>query len=204
MLRYGVKVYVAALFSFLVLRIDLLMVQDLLGSREAGLYSVAVNMVDLIYVLPVIVGTLLFPQLAGTECPEERWTRARRATGRVLLVTAALGLCSIPLANPAIRILYGPDFLPAVAPFLWLLPAVLLLSVSTILNNYLAAEGMPWVVVAAPAAGAALDVALNWILLPWLGIVGASISSVAAYALVLAILGARVTPRKRLLAQPSS
>lgn len=192
MLGYGFRAYVAALLSFLVLRIDLLMVQEILGARQAGLYSVAVNMAELVYVLPTIVGTLLFPRLAATECGAQRWAQTRRAAGRVLLATAALGAVSLPLAGPAIRLLYGADFLPAVTPFLWLLPAVLLLSVSTVLNNYLAAEGMPWVVVAAPAAGTALNLVLNRELLPRLGVAGASIASVAAYALILALLAAHV------------
>ncbi|MDW7709336.1 MAG: flippase [Deferrisomatales bacterium] len=189
MLGYGVKGYGAALMSFLVLRIDFLMVKQMLGEAEAGLYSVAVSMAELIYILPVIVGTILFPKLVATACLCERWQQTRRAAMYVLLVSSVVGLLAITVVKPVVRLLYGVDFLPAVEPFIWLMPAILLLSVTTILNNYLAAAGMPWIVVAAPAAGTALNVLLNWQLLPQFGIVGASIASGAAYGLILGILG---------------
>ena len=59
--RYGMKAYAAALFSFLVLRFDLLMVQYFAGPEQTGYYSIAVAMADLVYTVPVVVGMLLFP-----------------------------------------------------------------------------------------------------------------------------------------------
>lgn len=51
--------------------------------------------------------------------------------------------------------------------------------------NYGAAIGMPLVTWAAPLAGFVVNVALNCWLVPAIGIVGASVSSTAAYAVVL-------------------
>jgi O-antigen/teichoic acid export membrane protein len=89
-------------------------------------------------------------------------------------------------AGPLIRLLFGASFLPAVPALLWLLPGIVMLSVNTIYMNYFASTGMPPVTILAPAAAALFNVGLNLALIPRLGIVGASISSVAAYGGMLA------------------
>ena len=52
-------------------------------------------------------------------------------------------------------------------------------------QNYFASVGFPLIAVASPIAGALLNLGLNAILLPWIGVIGASLSSIAAYALML-------------------
>jgi O-antigen/teichoic acid export membrane protein len=91
------------------------------------------------------------------------------------------------LAGPVITSLYGTPFTPAIPAFVWLMPGIALLSVYTILMNYFAAAGMPWVVVIAPAIGLAVNVLLNLRLIQALGIVGASISSSIAYGIMLVV-----------------
>ena len=101
----------------------------------------------------------------------------------------SLGLCVVGgvLAPLLVRFLYGQEFLPAVPALLWLLPAVWALSVNTVFKNYFAAEGMPLVAIVSPGLAAALNVVLNLFWIPWLGIIGASLASVAAYGLMLTL-----------------
>ena len=60
MLDYGFRVYVAILVSFLVIRLDLLLVNAYSGQTEAGLYSVAATLADGMFVLPMVIGLNLF------------------------------------------------------------------------------------------------------------------------------------------------
>ncbi len=185
--RYGLKAYLAALASFLVIRADLLMVQYLRGSAAAGFYSIAVALSDMVYMFPVVVGTILFPKLAGMSDGDAR----RRLTGQVArgvggIMILMVGVSAV-LARPAVHFLFGREFLPAVPAFLWLLPGILALSVHTILMNYCAAIGMPWVTVFAPFLALVVNLGLNAVLIPRLGIVGASLASVVTYGLMLSV-----------------
>jgi O-antigen/teichoic acid export membrane protein len=185
--RYGLRAYLAALASFLVIRTDLLMVQYLRGSSAAGFYSIAVALADMVYMFPVVVGTILFPKLAAMPdtAGKRRLTgKVARAVGGIMIVVAGV---SAVLARPAIRLLFGSEFLPAVPAFLWLLPGIVALSVHTILMNYCAAIGMPWVTVYAPFMALVVNIGLNAILIPRLGIVGASLASLVAYGLMLSV-----------------
>ncbi len=184
--HYGFKAYLAAFFSFMVLRIDILMVKQMLGSEQTGFYSVAVNMADLVIVLPTIIGTLLFPKLAAMTDEKRKWEQVKRALRGVGFFMLLATLALVFVTHPLIKILFGKAFLPAVPAFLWLLPGVFMIALNTLLMNYFASTGMPWVTVYSPAFAALLNIGANLILIPRYGIVGASLSSVLAYGSMLA------------------
>ena len=186
-LHYGMKAYVAALFSFLVLRIDLLMIQYMRGAEETGFYSIAAAVADLVYLLPVIVGTILFPRLSAMSSDQERWDFARIVARWVALMVLFIAGVVALVAEPLVALLYGRSFLPAVPALIWLMPGIVMLSINTIYMNYFASTGMPPITVYSPGVAAVLNVLLNIKLIPSLGIVGASIASTVAYGMMLAI-----------------
>lgn len=183
---YGMRAYVAAFFSYTVIRVDVLLCSYILGAIPTGQYSIAASMADLVYMLPVVAGTIAFPRLTATEDHEQRWLKARSIAKWVGLTMVVFSAAAAVLARPIVGLLYGEQFFPAVPAFLWLLPGVVLLGINGVLMNYFAAEGMPPVAVWAPAAASLVNVACNFWLLPTVGIVGASISSTIAYGLMLA------------------
>ena len=196
-IQYGLKAYIAAFFSFLVLRIDILMIKYLLNAEEAGYYSIAVNMADLIYLLPVITGTILFPKLSALHSNQEKRTYTKKAAKLTAVVMLCFILFSAFLASPIVRLLFGNAFLPAVPSFLWLLPGVLMLSVNVIFMNYFASIGMPLITIYSPAVAAICNVLLNLKLIHAFGIVGASLSSVFSYGLMLCASVLYITYMKR-------
>ncbi len=194
---YGAKAYFAALFAFLTLRLDLLMVQYIRGSADAGYYSIAVTLADLVYLLPVVVGTLLFPRLSAITDSERQWRIAWTVAVALGVVMTAVAIVAGVLGGTVISILYGEVFLPAVPAFVVLLPGIVGLSMHVILMNYAGAVGMPPITVYAPLAGFIVNVALNLWLIPTVGIVGASVASTIAYSLMLAISATYFLQRRR-------
>ncbi len=194
--RYGFKAYVAAFFAFTVIRADVLLCSYLLGDGATGHYSIAVSMADMVYMLPVVAGTLAFPRLAATEDHAERWAKAKSMFKWVAALLVAVAVAAALLAQPAVRLLYGESFLPAVPAFLLLLPGIVALGANTILMNYFAAEGIPPVAVWSPAVASVMNIGLNLILLPRMGIAGASLASTTAYAMMLAMSLAYIAYRR--------
>jgi O-antigen/teichoic acid export membrane protein len=181
------RAYAASLLAFLVLRSDLMLVQGYLGSASTGVYSIAVQFADLLLVLPVAIGTLLFPRVAAAPSSESAVFTASVSRHAVLAVTAACA--AIALAIPwAIPLLFGDAFAGSV-PCLWiLLPGVWCMAVQGILANDLAGRDYPaflpwmWLVLLV------VNVGLNLALLPRMGIAGAALSSTVAYALSLVLV----------------
>jgi O-antigen/teichoic acid export membrane protein/SAM-dependent methyltransferase len=181
---YGFRAYLALLFSFTVLRFDLLMVSRMLGETAAGQYAVAAAGGDLITLPCAALGTVLFGAVAGSGV---RWDFVRRVTGQAALALLPVVIIAALLAGPAVRLVLGEEYMPAVAVIRWLLPGLYFLGINTILMHYFAATGMPVVTVVAPAAASVLNIALNLVLLPRVGIEGAAIASTIAYALMLGV-----------------
>lgn len=184
---FAFRSYLSAFLAFLLLRVDVLMVQRLSGNAEAGFYSIAVAMADLIYMLPAAAGMLLFPRLSVTADGNSR----RRATWKLLLVIglamSGMGLVAALLAAPAISLVFGPSYLPAAPMFYVLVVAIVAYGMNNIVSNHLAAEGLPWIGVWVWGVGLAVNVALNLLWIPNLGGRGAALASAVAYAIVLAI-----------------
>jgi O-antigen/teichoic acid export membrane protein len=186
-LSYGFRAYVAAFFSFLVLRSDLLIIKYMLGAKDTGNYSIAVAMVDLLYIFPTVLGALLFPKLSAMGDEKAKLQLVKKTLAFVAVSMVLICVAAALLAKPATSLLFGSEFLPAVPAFLWLLPGIVMLSVSTIIMNFLASVGLPPIAVYSAAAAAILNVVANLILLPRLGIIGASIASDAAYGLMMGV-----------------
>ncbi len=164
MLRYGIKFYLACLCAFLVIRIDLLMVNYFNGVTEAGIYSVAVGFADLLYMLPIAIGTILFPRIARDQAGEGGLTLMSCRFAVILMGTVCLATAL--LARPMILLLYGSHFTDSVRPLLWLLPGVFVLSLEAIVANDLAGRGYPAVLVVYWCVGLLLNIGLNLILIP--------------------------------------
>jgi O-antigen/teichoic acid export membrane protein len=122
----------------------------------------------------------LFPRLAAAD-PPARWPLARRTIRAVAMIMVLVTLIAFAVAAPAVRLLFGPEFLPAVPAFRWLLPGIFLISVNTILMNFLAAQGMPWFTVISPGIASLANIVINLWAIPAFGIVGAAVASSAAY-----------------------
>ena len=68
------------------IRTDQLIVQYFHGVEQVGYYSIAVSMSDLVYMLPVVVGTLILPRLAAIPNVVEKWQYVKRASVIVSII----------------------------------------------------------------------------------------------------------------------
>jgi O-antigen/teichoic acid export membrane protein len=184
MIGYGARAYVVTLLAFMLIRIDLLLVNGIQGATAAGQYSIAVALADALYLLPVSVSVNLFARMA-------RGSAGRELSLGVLHLVAFgyLLVCAIaaPLAEPAIALMFGEAYRPAISLFLWLLPGVYCLGLLTVIAYHFAARGMPRELVLVWAPGLVANIAIDVVLLPNRGTYVASIASTVAYAMVLVL-----------------
>ncbi|HYN04445.1 MAG TPA: flippase [Vicinamibacteria bacterium] len=178
--RYGLKSYFTSLCAYLMLRIDVLMVQYMRGPEQVGYYSVAVSMADLLYMVPSTVGVLLFPRLSAMPSRAEQWRQTKRTTLAMLTLLAPLAVIASLAAPWVTRLLFGPAFLPAVPAFVWLMPGIVAYG-AAFASSFLMSVGLPWPVLVMWGLLVLLNVGLNWVLIARLGFVGASISSSITY-----------------------
>lgn len=185
-LRFAAKTYVVAVLGFAVLRGSIFLLQHYHGSIELGYYSIASQIADVLALLPASIALVIFPALVRDTAGS--WPATRRS---VLIVVAGLVVGSAAawlLAEPFIRIAYGAEFTPAAAVLRWLLPGVIAIGATTVLSQYLAAHGLPKMVVGVWAIGFTALAVLGFALVPGHGASGAAVALSGAYLLVLGLI----------------
>jgi O-antigen/teichoic acid export membrane protein len=179
------RAYVASLFAFLLLRLDLLLVQAYRPEAEVGYFSVAASMADLLYVFPAVVGAVVFPRLASLESVEDKVSLASRISSVIAVACGVLAFAAWVWGRDAISLLYGPAFAPAAPAFAILAVAMWFYGINGVLSGLLASIGFPSFAIWIWALGVAVNVLGNLLLIPRFGIEGAAFASAIGYGLVL-------------------
>ena len=183
MLRYSSRIYVAALISLLVIRLDLLLVNAFLGSVEAGLYSVAAALADGMFVLPMVIGLNLLTRVARGD-PDQATAEIFRS---VFVLYGLVCLATVPVAGFGIRAIFGERYADAESLYYWLLPGIFCLGMLTILSHHFAGRGFPRAAMGIWFVGLAVNLAINLAFLPGRGAWVAALASSISYALLLAL-----------------
>lgn len=186
-LSYGLQSSSADTLQFLTLRLDALLLASLGGLVPAGLYAVSTRLAELIWVVPNAMSAAIIARASRSSTSE-----LNAFTPRVFTAAAALSLVAgAVLAASAewlIPFVFGDAYAGAVQPLLWLLPGVVCMGPAAVLANELAGRGVPRVNVASSAAGLAITVVLDVILIPRLHATGAAVASSAAYISVTVLV----------------
>ena len=182
MSRVSLRAYVACLLSFLVLRSDIVLINGMLGAEATGVYSVAVQLAGFLLMLPMAVGTLLFPRVAAAPDEKSALFTALVSRHLALVVTVAC-LVLLVAGGWLVGVLFGPAFLEAGLALQILLPGVWCVALQAILANDLSGRDYPLVLPLVWGIALVVNVGLNIWWLPLYGIAGAAASSSVAYAL---------------------
>lgn len=199
-LSYGLKSQFGFVFQAANHRLDVFLVVGFVGATALGHYAVAFGMVEMLWQIPFAVGTVLFPKIAALDAEanaETAATTCRRALFIVLLGVLAF----LASGRFLIGTLYGAEFLPGLTAFYILAPSALFYTVHRVLSSALAARGMPEASLYGGLASFPVTIGLGLLLIPAIGIEGAAIASISAYAVnaaVILLIFLRVTGRSML------
>jgi O-antigen/teichoic acid export membrane protein len=187
-IRYATKAYLASFFAFLVLRADLFMVQRMLGPEQTGYYSVASSMVDMISILPAVIGMILFPRLSAMTDMRGKLHRTWQAAWGTAAALLPVVVLAAGLSKWIVRLLFGVAYLPASRAFILLTPGVLVLGVQSVAVQFLNSVGFPKVVIFIWVVCSVFNIGLNLWAIPKYGIAGASVVSSLSYFLAFCLI----------------
>ena len=179
-LGYGGKSYAGNLLTFFNYRLDSFLVNFFRGAAAVGLYTTSVTMAELLWYLPNAVSGALFPKVSSSD--ESTANRLTPQACRQTLVVVCLGAIVFSLVGGWLLVeFYGDAFRPAVAPFLWLLPGMIGVTVAKIISADLSGRGKPQYSAYTAGITVCLTLILDLPLIPVLSIAGAGIASSIAY-----------------------
>jgi O-antigen/teichoic acid export membrane protein len=168
---------VAAIFTY---RLDVFIVNYFLNPAQVGIYAVGVVVSESLWQIPQAVAAALFPRTARTmEHGSQEFTCL--IIRHVLLISVVSGAL-VALVSPfAIPLLFGGRFAGSVQAIWWLLPGTIGLSVGKVAASDLAGRGKTLYSSIFSLISLIVTVALDFTLIPRMGIQGAALASSVAY-----------------------
>jgi len=174
---YGLKLSASNLIFVLIGNVSIFLIKYLMhnGFEAVGIYSRAVAICSLIFMIPTSIGPLLFSKWSGLK-KETLKLQAEQTTRILLFITLIFTIIIILLRKQFIYLLYGNAYLIAHQAIIILAPTLIFQTISEIMNNLLASIGKAGVTLYAFIGSLILIIISSLMLIPWLGINGAAIS----------------------------
>ncbi len=158
------------------LNIDIIMVGWLGSAAEVGYYSAAQKPILLLYIIPSLLASSIFPVMArmAKTFPGAVAALLEKAIAGVILFAIPVVLLGLLFAYPIINVLFGSEYLPAIEPFRILILTILVVYPSTLLGNAIFAfDAQKSFVIFVPIF-ALCNILFNALLIPIMGIAGAA------------------------------
>jgi O-antigen/teichoic acid export membrane protein len=184
---YGTRAELNSVTLLLNARLDFIIVTYLVGPAALGIYAVASRTAELLRLPSLAINYVLYPAYARMGGPAAA-AQARAAIRRTWWVPAALAVPVAAAAPVVLPLLYGHAFRAAIVPTWILLVGLAGGSVYGVLSAFLSGVGRPGLTSIAQAAGLVVTVALDLMLIPHLGIVGAATASAFSYLTTTCVL----------------
>ncbi len=180
----------ASFLGAIMINTDVIMIGWLRSPAEVGFYSAAQRPIQLLYVLPSLFATSLFPTLTKLANQDNHQFREILETSLATALLFALPIAAggIILGDQIINLLFGPAYQAAVTAFQVLLLTLVIVFPSVIISNSIFAYNQQKRFVTFSTLGAAGNLLFNFLLIPQFGIVGCAISTIATQIIANAFI----------------
>jgi PST family polysaccharide transporter len=168
------------------MKIDQIMLGQMLGDEEVGIYSAATRISEVWYFIPMMIVGSVFPAILDAKKHSQALYRERlqRLYDLMVWLSVAVALPMTFLATPIVTLLYGPAFTEAgtvLAIHIW---ASVFVFLGVASSQWFIAENRQILSFQRTLLGAVINVFLNYILIPHCGVAGAAYATVLAQASV--------------------
>lgn len=165
------------------LRVDQVMLGQMVGDEEVGIYAAAVRVAEIWYFIPVAVVSSVFPNIIKARAADEGefYLRLQRLYNLMAFMGYAVAVPVTLAAGFIITLLFGDAYAaagPMLAVLVW---AGLFANLTVARNAYLLAMNWSRLLFSVVCLGAFANVALNLLLIPRFGGMGAVIASCVSY-----------------------
>lgn len=181
LLKQSFPLILSAVMVSIYMKIDQVMLKSE-GSAEVGIYSAAAKISEAWYFIPMAIVTSVFPALinARKTDPERYHKRLNNLYDLLVFISLPVAILISFLGTDIIHLLYGNRFTGAgtmLSIHIW---SGIFVFFGIASSQYLMAEGFTLISFQRTAAGALINIVLNFWLIPHYGGIGASIATLVA------------------------
>lgn len=176
----------SGLVIMIYMRIDQIMIKEMLGVREVGIYAAATRLSEVWYFIPMAITSSLFPAIVNAKKISKELYQLRLQSLYSFMIWLAIAI-AIPttfLNDWLVTTLYGEMYKDAGQVVMVQIWAGIFVFLGVASNSWLINENLQKYAFYRILAGAIINIALNLVLIPEYGVVGAAVATVITQATV--------------------
>lgn len=162
------------------MRIDQVMIKELLDNEAVGQYAAAVRLSEVWYFIPMVIASSLFPSIVNAKkhSKELYFRRLQKLYDLMVWMAIAIAVPMTFLSDWIVEFLYGEQYNQAGSVLMLHIWAGVFVFIGVAFSQYLVAENLTKKSFYRTLMGAILNVFLNYLLIPKYGINGAAIATI--------------------------
>lgn len=199
-IRTSAIYWVLAVLGVVYFRVDLIMLDLMIGGDSVGFYAGAFRVLEVLAVPSALVMGVLFPRFARLQGRDPDAARRLYLSSLKLLVWGGIGLAVIGmvLARPLVTLLFSSAYLESTGPLLWLMLALVFMFWHAPNATVLFAGDRLIPIAALSLLTAFFNVLANFLLIPEHGSAGAAAATAASELLSLIVFTPLVCHRLKI------
>jgi polysaccharide transporter, PST family len=184
LLRESLPLILSGLTIMIYMRIDQIMLGQMINDKAVGVYSAATRISEVWYFIPMTISSSVMPSIfKAKEISEELYYQRIGKLNRVLVWLAiTVAIVMTFAAKPLIIMLFGDSYIESgtvLAVHIW---ASVFVFTGVATGGWFVAENLAYLSLYRTLAGAVVNVLLNIFLIPIYGGLGAAVATVIAQA----------------------
>lgn len=162
---------------------DQMLLEYMSSPFELGIYTRGVGLVEKIWQIPLLLGTIIFAGSANSKNSKNYSIKVAKLL-RISIIISFIALSILAIfSRQIIDILYGVKYENSAIIIQVLAPGILFMVFFKVLNMDLAGRGKPWLALIAMGPSVVINIILNIILIPKFGAFGVAIASTISYTI---------------------
>jgi PST family polysaccharide transporter len=166
------------------MKIDQVMLGQMLGDFSVGIYTVAVKVSEIWYFIPTAIVASVTPAIYDAKKISETlyYQRLQKLFNILAVIAYGVALTMTFLSGWLINLLFGTEYIsagPVLAIHIW---AAVFVFIGVARGVFLISEGLMKFSFVTTVIGAIVNIATNYLLIPAYGSIGAAVATLVAYA----------------------
>ena len=165
------------------MKIDQVMIKEMLGAKEVGLYAAAVKLSEAWYFIPMAITSSLLPAIINAKVYQKEvyYQRLQKLYDLMVWIAIAIALPTTFLSTLVVEFLYGKEYLGSSSVLIIHIWTAVFVFLGVASSKYLLAENFIKKTFYRTFIGALLNIIMNYYLIGIIGIQGAAISTLVSH-----------------------
>jgi PST family polysaccharide transporter len=183
----SLPLYIALISSYTYMKVDQIMISKMLNDTETGFFSASAKVYDLCFFIVIVLAPSFYPSLIHIYEKDKNlfYKRYAQVTQLFTLLGYAAVISVLLLAPIIIHEIYGQEYSTAINVLRVQILGMLFMFNGGMRSSFMAITKSVRIIMITTSVTAVLNIALNFVLIPKIGIIGSSMATVFTHMVSL-------------------